>query len=171
MKQIKELQGFRTPTQQEVQVIRPYFQKLFDRDLHITKTSAILFGIVTAASLLCVSIAGIPALAVCVISFFIAVTALRSKQNNMKKLQDIQNGNYQVLDGTVDEISVNPDFPGTINVRFRSCHGEVLKTWCTVRMEEVQVGTSLLLVYFPAYELSRTFTPFMFTEEGLKHWL
>ena len=46
---------------------------------------------------------------------------------------------------------------------------------CTVRQEELQVGTPLLLAYADESVvkggISRAFTPYMMTEEGAKHWL
>lgn len=46
---------------------------------------------------------------------------------------------------------------------------------CTVRQEELQVGTPLLLAYADENVvkggISRAFTPYMMTEEGLRHWL
>lgn len=52
---------------------------------------------------------------------------------------------------------------------------ETLKMLCTVRQEELQVGTPLLLAYADENVvkggISRAFTPYMMTEEGLRHWL
>lgn len=67
------------------------------------------------------------------------------------------------------------DYPGCCNVRFRSRQGELMKLMCTVRVKGLQEGTPLLLAYADDTVvkggISRAFTPYMLTEDGLKHYL
>lgn len=100
----------------------------------------------------------------------------KQREGNLQtKIQAFKNGEFRVLNGTATEISANMEYPGCCNVRFRSEQGELMKLMCTVRVEGLQEGTPLLLAYADDTVvkggISRTFTPYMLTEDGLKHYL
>ena len=108
-------------------------------------------------------------------SIYIGVWNTSDKKKYLNNIQVFQNGQFQILEGNVAEIFANMEYPGCCNVRFQSAKGETLKMLCTVRQEELQVGTPLLLAYADENVvkggISRAFTPYMMTEEGLRHWL
>lgn len=121
------------------------------------------------------SVRGFLALVIGIIAFISAFGTLRTKKKYLNNIQVFQNGQFQVLEGNVTEIFANMEYPGCCNVRFQSAKGEILKMLCTVRQEELQVGTPLLLAYADENVvkggISRAFTPYMMTKEGSRHWL
>ena len=159
----------------EKEFIGQYFEKVFQ---HQMKTCMGLSIIFCAIGIFCVSacsVRGFLSLVIGLIAFILAFGTLRTKKKYLNNIQVFQNGQFQVLEGNVAEIFANMEYPGCCNVRFQSAKGEILKMLCTVRQEELQVGTPLLLAYADENVvkggISRAFTPYMMTEEGSRHWL
>ena len=175
MKKINELTGFRDPNACEKEFIGQYFEKIFQHQIKTCKGLRIILCVIGIFCVSACSVRGFLALVIGIIAFILAFGTFRTKKEYLNNIQVFKNGQFQVLEGNVTEIFANMEYPGCCNVCFQSAKGETLKTLCTVRQEELQVGTPLLLAYADESVvkggISRAFTPYMMTEEELKHWL
>lgn len=174
-KRIEELNGFRKPNEQEKDFIGRYFEKIFQYDKKVSMGLAVILWVAGGFALVSIMVCGITAAIISMGFFIAAFLATKHMRDNEKKIQAFKNGEFRVLDGTATEISTNMEYPGCCNVRFCSKHGELLKLMCTVRVEGLQEGTPLLLAYADDTVVKggifRAFTPYMLTEDGLKHYL
>lgn len=174
-KRIEELNGFREPNEQEKDFIGRYFEKIFRYNKKVSVGLAVILWVAGGFALVSVMVRGIPAAIISMGFFIAAFFTIKHMRDNEKKIQAFKNGEFRVLNGTATEISANMEYPGCCNVRFRSEQGELMKLMCTVRVEGLQEGTPLLLAYADDTVvkggISRTFTPYMLTEDGLKHYL
>lgn len=172
MKKIEELSGFRKPTNEEKEIISQYFQAIFTRDMKVCKYVSIFLSSIGITALLSMIFSGPIVGIVCLIFAIYAITVKKRYQNN---IDVFKNGKFQVLEGTVQEMSVNVDYPGAFNVRFQSNNGEILRQWCTVQQRDLQLDTPLLLAYagndLIKGGISRAFTPQMLSSDALKHFL
>lgn len=120
---------------------------------------SIIFCVIGIFCVSACSVRGFLSLVIGLIAFILAFGTFRTKKKYLNNIQVFQNGQFQVLEGNVTEIFANMEYPGC----------------CNVRQEELQVGTPLLLAYADENVvkggISRAFTPYMMTEEGLRHWL
>lgn len=175
MKKINELTGFRDPNACEKEFIGQYFEKVFQHQMKTCMGLSIIFCVIGIFCVSACSVRGFLSLVIGLIAFILAFGTLRTKKKYLNNIQVFQNGQFQVLEGNVTEIFANMEYPGCCNVRFQSAKGEILKMLCTVRQEELQVGTPLLLAYADENVvkggISRAFTPYMMTKEGSRHWL
>lgn len=175
MKKIEKLTGFRRPDEHEKEWIGRYFEKIFQGNIKVYKGISSILCVVGIFSMSAYSVGGIVALVIGIAAFALAFVTIWKKKGYQENIRAFKNGQFQVLEGNVAEIFANMEYPGCCNVRFQSARGETLKMLCTVRQEELQIGTPLLLVYADESVIkggiSRTFTPYMLTEEGMKHWL
>lgn len=174
-KRIEELNGFREPNEQEKDFIGRYFEKIFRYNKKVSVGLAVILWVAGGFALVSVMVRGIPAAIISMGFFIAAFFTTKHMRDNEKMIQAFKNGEFRVLNGTATEISANMEYPGCCNVRFRSEQGELMKLMCTVRVEGLQEGTPLLLAYADDTVvkggISRTFTPYMLTEDGLKHYL
>lgn len=174
-KRIEELNGFREPNEQEKDFIGRYFEKIFRYNKKVSVGLAVILWVADGFALVSVMVRGIPAAIISMGFFIAAFFTIKHMRDNEKKIQAFKNGEFRVLNGTATEISANMEYPGCCNVRFRSEQGELMKLMCTVRVEGLQEGTPLLLAYADDTVvkggISRTCTPYMLTEDGLKHYL
>ena len=175
MKKIEELTGFRRPDTHEKEWIGRYFEKIFQGNIKVYKGLSSILCVAGIFSMSAYSVGGIVALAIGIAAFALAFGTIWKKKGYQENIRALKNGQFQVLEGNVAEIFENMEYPGCCNVRFQSSRGETLKMLCTVRQEELQIGTPLLLAYADESVIkggiSRAFTPYMLTEEGMKHWL
>lgn len=175
MKKIEELTGFRNPNEYEKAFIGQYFEKIFRQKIKVCKGLSTILCVIGIFCMSAYSVSGFLALVIGIIAFALAFETIWTKNGYQKKIQAVKNGQFQVIEGNVTEIFAEMEYPGCCNVRFQSSRGETLKMLCTVRQEGLQIGTPLLLAYVDECVvkggMSRTFTPYMLTEEGMKHWL
>ena len=174
-KRIEELNGFRKPNEQEKDFIGRYFEKIFQYNKKVSVGLAIILWVAGGFALVSIIVRGISAAVISVGFLIAAFLTTKHMKDNEKKIQAFKNGEFRVLEGTATGISANMDYPGCCNVRFRSRQGELMKSMCTVRVKGLQEGTPLLLAYADDTVvkggISRAFTPYMLTEDGLKHYL
>ena len=174
-KKIEEMSGFRAPSEYERKAVSHYFQKWFQKRIKFCKRCSSVLCAIGVLNVAFYESAGILAIILALIAFGMAFICIWTKKENQEKIQVFAQGHFQILDGMVSEISVNPDSPGFSNVRFQSKYGEVLSIWCAVRQEELQIGTPLILAYVDDKTVKggifRAFSPYMLTEEGLKYQL
>ena len=175
VKKVKDFSGFRVPNESEKKAVNHYFQKLLAKRIKFCKRFNIVLCAIGVLNVAFYESAGILVIVLALIAFGMAFLSTQTQKGNQKKMQVFAQGNFRVLDGMVSEISVNPDSPGFSNVRFQSKYGEIFKTWCAVRQEELQIGTPLILVYVDDKTIKggicSAFSPYMLTEEGSKHQL
>lgn len=175
MKKIEELSGFRKPNEQERKSISCYFQNVFQGTIRTCKNVSTILCVIGVLAMGSYGINGVVGIGIGLLAFAAAFAAIWTKKKYEGNIQILKNGQFQVLEGKVIEMSTNTEYPGVANVRFQSVQGEVMEMLCTVRMENLQIGTPLLLAYVDKSTIkggiSRAFTPYMLTEEGMKHWL
>lgn len=172
---VGELTGYRNPEKNEIENISSYFEQVFRHTITVCRVAVVLSCIIAIIDITAYDSYGWLSVVIGVVALASALSAVRTAKRNKKSIQMLKEGNFQVLEGKVMEISANTEYPGVSNVRFQSVYGEVMKEWCAVRMEGLEIGTPLLLAYADENVvkkgISRAFTPYMLTEEGKKHYL
>lgn len=175
MKKIEELTGFRKPNEYEKEWIGRYFEKVFQGKIKVYKGISSILCVVGVFSMSAYSVGGIMAFVIGIVAFALVFDTIWKKKEYQENIRALKNGQFQVMEGNVAEIFADTEYPGCCNARFQSLRGETLKMLCTVRQEELQIGTPLLLAYADESVIkggiSRAFTPCMLTEEGMKRWL
>lgn len=171
---IENLIGFRAPSDQEQQKIGCYLLQKYKQDIKSYQKQEII--LVVFASLLTLSLMStVSELVFLPFAFMEGVMVLgafsyleKIRKNLRVELSLWSTGNYKVLDGTVLEIEANSNELGMINVRFQSTAGEILEGVYTIPMQNVHIGSPLLLAYMQTEDLSSThiFTIYMMTERN-----
>lgn len=170
-KKVKDLKGFREPTEKEGNAIEEFFTAYFQRAI---KTCRRLSSITSALGIIFMALyatTGILSIIVGLLLFVATFWTIWKKKGFQENIGVFKRKNYRVLDGSVYERSVH-ETPGTELVKFVSQYGEKLKETHIVNSRDLEIGTRLLLVYVGPDQMkggfSYAFTPYMLTEEGMR---
>lgn len=167
----RDLKGYRRPYDSECSVIEEYFTLLIEKNIRFCRQFAVvmfIFAFFTALSGITGSVGGI---IFCCVFLFVGVGALCSITNKKRLLNRVKMHKYKVINGHVCEIRMS-DYPGRLNVRFRSHTGETCKLLSSVRREGIEMGSRLLLVYIYGSnktEVIRVFSEYMFSSKAMKY--
>lgn len=174
-KKAGELTGFRKPIENEKDKICRYFENIYRSKKRLFQIFNIIFVVMAIFTLDLRHTNGSFAVFTGLISIAGILGMIWTKRSYRKNIQPFLIGDFHLLEGKVSEISTNMEYPGAVNVRFQSAEGETWNMVGTVRKEGVQIDSPLLLVYAENAAvkegISRVFTPYMLTDEGMKYRL
>jgi len=167
------LDGIRRPTPDEVYKITRYYEHLYGKNIRRNKTLSTVFIVLGLFCMCGYTVSGVVSIVVGVIFFAIAFGFIKGKNEAKAKLNVFRSGDFTVIPGSVCEIKTDTTgMLGVSVVRFISHGGKKPDAQFEVRRTQLQVGTPLLLIHVDEdkirHGLTRVFTPFMLTEEGLE---
>ncbi|MCD7744961.1 MAG: hypothetical protein LUI13_06745 [Lachnospiraceae bacterium] len=167
------LDGVRKPTQDEIYKITRYYEHLYRNGERSLRPLIVVFA---ALGLICIcgyTVSGTASVVIGIIFLAIAVGLIKGQMDGNPELNVFRSGDFIVIPGSVCEIKTDTTgMLGVSVVKFMSHGGKKLNGEFEARRTELQVGTPLLLIHVDEdkikHGLTRVFTPFMLTEEGLK---
>lgn len=168
--------GFREPTRYEFERVSKFFQELGKKKIRFLRRFSIVSEVVGVLFLLMfVIIFPIKGEFFSFVAAIICIATAFHYNNNQKHCIDMMvafnTGEFIVMDVTVLKLETEPDGAGLLNVWLASNDGKrEFKPHYVVRMEDVSVGSQLLLVYpksdYLKKDCCKAFTSFMLTDEG-----
>ncbi|MCD7893378.1 MAG: hypothetical protein LUG60_06710 [Erysipelotrichaceae bacterium] len=170
---INNLDGIRRPTLDEINKITRYYEHLYQTNDRTHKTLIVVFSVLGIVSMFAYTTSGLGAIVVGIIFLTIAFQLIRGVFEAEAHLNVFRSGDFIVIPGSVYKIMTDTtDLPGVSDVWFMSLGGKKLNLEFQVRRTDLQIGTPLLLIHVDEdkikHGLTRVFTPFMLSEEGLK---
>lgn len=170
-KKVKDLKGFREPTEKEGNAIGEFFTAYFQRAIKICRRLSSITSVLGIVFMASYASMGILAIIIGLLLFGVTFWTIWQKKSYQEKISVFQRKNYGVLDGSVCERAVH-ETPGTELVKFVSQYGEKLDKTYIVNSRGLENGTRLLLVYVGPDQMkggfSYAFTPYMLTEAGIR---
>ena len=176
MKEVIDLSKFRKPTQYEVEQISKSFGNYYSFNVKMGKCASTILAVIGAIILMNVGNGNFGTrLVSCVCSvicFLMTYKMIKSKNDAVEKLKEYQQGHFWVLEGYAERVERSSDMPGCFDVWFVSDDNSYHSPCHSVRMENMQKGSRLLLVQpNSAGEKAGdtyVFSEFMLTNEGVK---
>ncbi len=167
------LDGIRAPTPEEVRRITRYYEHLYrenDKSLRVLNTVFFVLGFICAWGY---TVNGASSLVVAAIFLAMGFGMLRARRKSDADLEIFRRGDFIVIPGRVCGIWVETTgLLGVSDVEFISEGGRRLDARFHARRTQLQMGTPLLLMHVDEktlkHGMTRVFTPFMLSEEGLK---
>ncbi|MCD7883654.1 MAG: hypothetical protein LUI87_08125 [Lachnospiraceae bacterium] len=167
------LDGVRKPTQDEIYKITRYYEHLYRNGERTLRPLIVVF---VALGLICIygyTVSGTASVVIGIIFLAIAVGLIKGQMDGPSELNVFRSGDFIVIPGSVYEIITDSTgMLGVDDVKFMSRSGIKLDVEFRVRLTQLKVGTPLLLIHVDEdkikHGLTRVFTPFMLSEEGLK---
>ena len=167
---IQSLSGFRRPTPAEHEAVLRVMSNRFASSIRLTRTMSTALTVFGVVMLFSVGSGGVLCIVLGLASFVGVFAAINSKNTENACLRAFQNGDYNVLDGTVCELGHTSVRNGFTDVRFLSCHGQRADGWFSVRKEGLAQDIPALLVYASNVPIKGgihwVFTPFMMSEQA-----
>lgn len=171
-----DLSKFRKPTQYEVEQIAKSFGNYYSFNVKMGKYSSTIFAVIGAIMLMNVGNGNLGTRIIsCVCSgicFLLMYKMIKSKNDTVEELKEYQQGQFWVLEGYAERVERSSDMPGCFNVWFVSDDNTYHSPCHSVRMENMQKGSKLLLVQPNSAGIKTgfayVFSEFMLTDEGVK---
>ncbi|MCD7884793.1 MAG: hypothetical protein LUI87_13980 [Lachnospiraceae bacterium] len=170
---LSEFDGIRRPTPDETYKITRYYEHLYGRNGRTNRILGKVFIVLGFVFICGYMVSGAASIVFGVIFFAIAFGFIKGKNEAKADLNVFRSGDFIVIPGSVCEIKTDTTgMLGVSVVRFISHGGKKLDAQFEVRRTQLQMGTPLLLIHVDEdkirHGLTRVFTPFMLTEEGLE---
>ncbi len=168
---VKDLDGMREPTEEEIEKIVRYYEHLYSKKMRSANWIGLACVVLCVICLISYKDGDVATLVIAALFVLLAAFMLLGKGGVMPLLRALNAGRFQVCPGTVGKITPNKETPGVKNVTFRTIGGKEAEGVYRARAEQLRTGSPLLLVYAERraahHEINRVFTPFMLTEKGL----
>lgn len=175
MGKLEALTGWRNPTYKEQNDVGKYLENYYAANIRVANGIIIILAILEILFRLGLKNGRIFLDIVGIVFLGIAFKVLLDKNNEKRKISVFKNGNFKVLDGQVCEFKSHSESPGVYHANVISADGEKIDTSFLLRGEGLKIGSPVLVVYADPQTIKggliRAFTPYMLTNEGIKHRL
>ena len=167
----RDLKGYRRPYDSECFVVEEYFTLLLEKNIRFRRRFAVIMFVFAFFTSLPGINGSLGNIIFCCMFLLVGACSLCGIANKKRLLNRVKMHKYKVINGCVCEIHMS-DYPGRLNVRFRSHTGETCKLLSSVRREGIEIGSRLLLVYIygsKRTEVVRVFSEYMFSSQAMKY--